>query len=158
LVDSVRYSDDPPWPPEADGLGLTLELKNPNLDNGFWGHWRASEFRGGTPGYQNSAATLVSKANRAPVQFQLWQNYPNPFNSTTTIHYFLAQPDHMFLAVYNSQGQMVKILLDGFQDKGFFNVTFDGADAAGRAMSSGVYFYVLQSREQRSQFKMVLVR
>ena len=53
LVDIVEYDDDLPWPIEADGLGPTLELKNPSLDNSLPENWSASEANG-SPGAINS--------------------------------------------------------------------------------------------------------
>jgi len=54
LVDQVEYDDSDPWPSLADGSGPTLELKNPNLDNAYWGNWSVSEGNG-TPGLINSS-------------------------------------------------------------------------------------------------------
>ncbi len=56
-ADIVRYADDPPWPLEADGLGPSLELTHPELDNGFGQMWAASDAVSapqGTPGAPNS--------------------------------------------------------------------------------------------------------
>lgn len=57
-ADSVHYADDAPWPLEADGLGPSLELMHPELDNSFGQLWAASDGSTapeGTPGEQNSA-------------------------------------------------------------------------------------------------------
>ncbi len=54
LVDQVPYDDDPPWPPEPDGQGPTLELYQPWLDNTLAASWRASVAAHGTPGARNS--------------------------------------------------------------------------------------------------------
>jgi len=56
-ADVVHYADDPPWPGEADGLGPSLELTHPELDNSFGQLWMASDSiaaPSGTPAAQNS--------------------------------------------------------------------------------------------------------
>ena len=54
IVDSLVYDDADPWPLEADGMGPTLELIHPSLDNAFGTNWSASNINGGTPGVINS--------------------------------------------------------------------------------------------------------
>ena len=56
LADIVQYSDDYPWPSNADGEGQTLELKHPDLDNANWENW-APSIGFGTPGSLNSSFT-----------------------------------------------------------------------------------------------------
>lgn len=57
LVDSVRYNDKAPWPPQADGGGYTLELLNPNSDNTDPLNWAASNYTLGSPGLANQQAS-----------------------------------------------------------------------------------------------------
>jgi hypothetical protein len=59
LVDVVGYDDFAPWPPEADGGGATLALKNPVLDNSDPGNWAASA-GGGTPGAPNDVFVPIA--------------------------------------------------------------------------------------------------
>lgn len=55
LVCSVQYDDESPWPPEADGYGLTLELIDDTADQADPSNWRHSNILGGTPGQPNSS-------------------------------------------------------------------------------------------------------
>jgi hypothetical protein len=153
LVNAVRYGDDPPWPTEPDGLGLTLELANPGWDNTDPLNWRSSLVRGGTPGYQNSALTKVAMVRSLPGLCRLEQNYPNPFNETTVISYTLEQPGQILLAVYTTLGQQTAKLVEGYQDKGSYAVHWDGRD-----MPGGIYFVVLYAREHCLRQKMILMR
>jgi hypothetical protein len=82
----------------------------------------------------------VGTAQDAPAVFSLGQNFPNPFNPETTIRYGLPSRSHVVLAVYNMLGERVALLAEGEQESGFHQVRFDGS-----ALSSGVYFYRLQS-------------
>ena len=78
--------------------------------------------------------------NALPMEFVLEQNYPNPFNPTTQINYSIPANSHVTLKVYNTLGQEIATLFDGTKKAGNYQVTFDGS-----ALSSGVYFYRLQS-------------
>jgi hypothetical protein len=89
----------------------------------------------------------VLPAKAAPAQFQLQaielpsrysleQNYPNPFNPTTKLRYSLPQASHVRLVIYNVLGQVVKTLIDEFQNGGFKEIEWNASSAA-----SGVYLY-----------------
>ena len=59
IVDSLTYDDDPPWPPEPDGQGPTLELLDPDLPNYNPDNWRASILPHGSPGSENGWTSLT---------------------------------------------------------------------------------------------------
>ena len=88
-----------------------------------------------------------------PVIFNLQQNFPNPFNPSTTIQYTLPHSGEMSLLVYNSLGQIVKVLKEGYQEKGSYNATFNGA-----SFPSGIYFYQLSSKDFIQTRKMSLIK
>jgi hypothetical protein len=88
-----------------------------------------------------------------PERFTLSQNYPNPFNPSTNISYALPQSQNVRLSVFNVLGQEVAVLVNGVQDAGVHNVTFDG-----KGLTSGVYFYRLQSNENVATLKMMLLK
>ncbi|MDI6401537.1 S8 family peptidase [Balneolaceae bacterium ANBcel3] len=83
----------------------------------------------------------------------LYPNYPNPFNSSTIIEYHITEPTHVTLAIYNTLGQKVTTLVDGFvQDRG----NFAYFDAAG--MASGVYIAVLRAEGRTDAMPMTLIK
>ena len=87
------------------------------------------------------------------------QNHPNPFNPSTTIGYYLPVDASVTLEVYDSSGRLVARLLNGAkQAKGTHSVTWSGLDAQGRSVSSGMYFYRLQSGKETLSRKMILLR
>jgi hypothetical protein len=88
-----------------------------------------------------------------PSVYLLEQNYPNPFNPSTTIRYGLPGRAHVTLAVYNTIGQRVVMLVDQEQDGGFHEMRFEG-----NAFASGVYFYRLQSGDFVQTRKLLLLK
>ena len=67
-------------------------------------------------------------------------NVPNPFNPSTLIPYRLDTDGPVRLEIYNLLGQRIRTLVDEVQAAGSYRVSWDARDAAGRRMSSGVYF------------------
>ena len=78
-----------------------------------------------------------------PSRFELYQNYPNPFNPITTIEFVLPTPAIVTLKIYNTLGQEIASLLDRVtMDEGRQLIDFDGSQ-----LSTGVYFYQLNTEE-----------
>src|SRR4030095_948330 len=105
--------------------------------------------------------TLMSADNKGqlmdfkgnPDKFVLNQNYPNPFNPSTVLSYNLKTDENVKLTVYNLVGQSVRVLVDGFQSTGEYEVTFDAND-----LPAGIYLYKLQVGEYSSVKRMTLVK
>jgi len=79
-----------------------------------------------------------------PVEFSLEQNYPNPFNPSTLIKYSVPA-GNVKLEIYNVLGQKIKTLVDKSVVAGSYNAIWDGTDYAQNQVSSGLYFYKLQT-------------
>ena len=93
-----------------------------------------------------------------PAMFTLTGNYPNPFNPTTTISYSIPQDGNVELVIFNIKGQKVKTLVEGSQPAGSYNVTWNGKDENDRSVSSGLYFYKLNSSGKTAVKKMLLLK
>jgi len=100
-----------------------------------------------------------------PSNFSLKQNYPNPFNPSTTLPFSLKVqgstfkgPIHTTLKIYNILGQLVRTLVDEEKLPGRYEVVWDGKDDRGKEVTSGVYFYRLESSGSTETRKMILLR
>ena len=93
-----------------------------------------------------------------PTEFALGQNYPNPFNPTTSIRFSLPSEQHVKLDVYDMTGALVKTILNEAVRGGNKEVTWDGTNASGAKVASGMYFYRLQAGSFNSAKKMLLLK
>ncbi len=97
-------------------------------------------------------------SSKVPTTFALEQNYPNPFNPTTTINFSIPQTGMVNVSVYNSIGQLVKVLANDNYVPGTYQVTWNGKNNAGLDVASGVYFYKLTSKNYVRTMKMMLLK
>jgi hypothetical protein len=98
-----------------------------------------------------------------PEELRLLQNYPNPFHlgsgyRTTRIRFELPQAAHIVLKIYNLLGQQVRTLLSSRMEPGFHQVKWDGKDASGKLVTSGVYYCVLKMADRRVVRRIVVIR
>ncbi|MBK9471248.1 MAG: T9SS type A sorting domain-containing protein [bacterium] len=92
-------------------------------------------------------------------RFALHEACPNPFNPQTTISFDLPRQTRATLRVYDVTGRLVRTLLGGGTAReGRNEVVWNGLDAGGRPVSSGVYFYVLEAGEFTDSKRMVLTK
>jgi hypothetical protein len=88
----------------------------------------------------------------------LAQNYPNPFNPETAIRFELPKSAFVTIQVYNTIGQKIRTLIAEPRITGDHIINWDGKDDYGKSVSSGVYFYSLETGNFRQVKKMVLLR
>jgi hypothetical protein len=86
------------------------------------------------------------------------QNYPNPFSSSTLIEYELQTPATVVVTIYNIRGQRVAKIKRPLQPPGRQTITWNGLDANGRKVASGIYFYRLQAGGLSQTRKMVILK
>jgi parallel beta-helix repeat protein len=88
-----------------------------------------------------------------PTEFALHNNYPNPFNPTTNIRYDLPVAGYVTLKVFNTLGQEVAVLAEGFKPEGRHMVTFNA-----QGLPSGAYFYQIRTEQFTKTMKLILMK
>ncbi len=102
-------------------------------------------------------------ATARPEQTQLLANYPNPFNPETWIPYELATDTDVRLTIYNTHGVVIRTLQLGHQSAGYYvgrdrAAYWDGRNAFGEQVASGIYFYQLETDAMSLMRKMVILK
>ena len=101
----------------------------------------------------NKEQVKQDKVENTPKEFNLSQNYPNPFNPTTKIKYALPKTGLVSMKIYDITGREIQTLVNEVKQAGNYTVDFNGAN-----LSSGVYFYKIQSGDYVSVKRMVLIK
>jgi len=111
-------------------------------------------------GLNITVPTYVSGGDvvEVPSATVLGANYPNPFNPTTTIAFDVARAGAVSISVYNIKGQLVRNLVNGDFTAGKHNVVWNGEDATGRSVGSGIYFYRMVAPGYTNVRKMVMMK
>lgn len=99
----------------------------------------------------NTGIAVISTG--IPEKYMLYQNYPNPFNPQTDIKFDIAKSGFVSLKVYNVLGKEVKQLYSGNLNAGKYEFRFNGSD-----LSSGIYFYKLETGTYSQVMKMLLIK
>ena len=98
-----------------------------------------------------------------PKLTQLLQNFPNPFNPETWIPYQLSEDSSVSIFIYDTTGKLIRTLPLGYQSAGFYNspdraAYWDGRNAFGESVASGVYFYQLRAGNYTALRRMVILK
>ncbi len=93
-----------------------------------------------------------------PTRNALYQNAPNPFNPATRIAFDVATPSWVTLSIYDVSGRLVRTLINENVARDRYNVSWNGIDANGRSVASGVYIYRLTVGDFKEQRKMLLMK
>ena len=102
-------------------------------------------------------------ATARPEKTQLFANFPNPFNPETWIPYELATDTDVRITIYSAQGVVIRTLQLGQQSAGYYTdreraAYWDGRNAFGEQVASGVYFYQLETDTMSALRKMVILK
>ena len=105
-------------------------------------------------GIVDSGETTVGNANiEMPMYAKLNQNFPNPFNPTTTISFELSEASTTTLTVYDTLGRIVTELVNTTLSEGSYSYNFEAP-----GLSSGIYFYKLNTNTGTQVKKMLLLK
>ena len=135
---------------DADGLRVQLQILRMTDD--------------GSLNHQQTVAFLQAiLAAIQPKQTALLPNYPNPFNPETWIPYQLARDSHVRITIYDMQGAVIRRLELGYRVEGFYTsrdraAHWDGRNAVGERVASGLYFYQLETDAVSLLRKMVILK
>ena len=108
--------------------------------------------------YIDYETSLSITESDIPMLYTLYQNYPNPFNSGTTISYSLPKKSFVKVTVHNLLGREIAILKNIEQMAGLHAIQWDATDNMGKSISSGMYFYKVQSGDFIETNTMILLR
>ena len=108
---------------------------------------------------ETKTSVFIEKENDNELRsFTLDQNYPNPFNPSTTINFQTAQSDNAMINIFNTNGQIVKTLMNHNVNAGNHSVVWDGKDNSGNTLSAGAYIYKLETGNQEVSKKMLFIK
>ena len=104
-----------------------------------------------------SGVTRIKDHSQA-TSFSLEKNYPNPFNPTTTKIYSIPKAEQVTLKVYDILGNEVLTLVNKEQAAVSYKITFNSQSSNHKQLSSGIYFYRLETGKFTSIKKMLLLK
>ena len=102
--------------------------------------------------------TAISDVKLIPSDFSLQQNFPNPFNPSTEIRFDLPEEGQVELTVFNMQGQKVRTLESGRMTPGYHAIIWNGTNDNGSRVSTGMYFYSIQTNKFQAVRKMLFLK
>ena len=105
------------------------------------------------PSNQNPLPEIHSSNYQPIAEYHLSSSFPNPFNSSSTIKYFIPTTSHVSIKIFNTLGEEIKTLVDEEKSNGAYEVTWNAHD-----LTSGVYFYRMQSGSFVQTNKMILLK
>ena len=112
---------------------------------------------------ENAVMSIRFDSIGQPKLTQLLQNFPNPFNPETWIPYQLSEDSLVSLSIYDTTGKLVRTLPLGYQSAGFYHsrgraAYWDGRNAFGEQVASGVYFYQLTTPSFHQTRRLVILK
>ncbi|MCB0728398.1 MAG: T9SS type A sorting domain-containing protein [Ignavibacteriae bacterium] len=125
--------------PDSTGIDsvITISMTNPIIEAARW----------------TTTVGINQLSSVIPDKFNLYNNYPNPFNPSTVIKFDVAKNQLVKITVYNMLGKEVSNLVNENLAPGSYSVNFDGAN-----LSSGMYFYRIETPGYSKTMRMILVK
>ena len=101
---------------------------------------------------------LSVEDNFIPKEFQLEQNYPNPFNGRTNINFSIPFSAYVDLKIFDMNGKVIKTLYQGYQNNEKSKIIWDGKNDLNELVSSGAYFYSIESTGSIKTKKLIFIK
>jgi len=146
---SIGYWNDDQWKELISYA--SIDGKTINAHTQYLGHFALIEKGSG------SSLSVINESI-IPTEFALEQNFPNPFNPDTKISYDIAHSGTASIVIYDILGRKILDLVNEYKTPGKYNTVWNGNDALGNPMGSGIYLYQLKTNTFSSTKKMVLSR
>lgn len=108
--------------------------------------------------YVSPSGGTITPPPQIPGQFALYPNFPNPFNAGTTIPFDVPEVGPVRILVFDVLGREIRVLRNEVMAPQGYLVVWDGKNASGVPVPSGVYFCRLQARGFSQTRKMLLLR
>ena len=121
-------------------------------DSNVWGAGGAGKIQHTTTGGQTLVGISNSSSNSI-YNYALSQNYPNPFNPVTKIKYDIPFDGNVSIKIFDISGRLINTLVNEYKAAGQFETDFHGEN-----LSSGVYYYKIESGEFSQVKKMILIK
>ena len=107
--------------------------------------------------YEWNPNVSIDEYTVTPTNYSLSQNYPNPFNPSTTISFTIQEDSNIEISLYNIKGQKIKSLLSDQITAGEHSIVWNGEDASGKKVGSGIYLYKLNMNGKMEAVKKCLL-
>jgi len=133
---------------ETDLWGLDFVTNTPATASGF-----ICGYEGALLKINVTPMTDLTVNNSLVNDYNLKQNYPNPFNPSTTISFDLPKDDFVKIKIYDLTGRLISTLINTQLNKGSYSVNFNAGN-----LSSGVYFYILETTDFKDTKQMLLLK
>ena len=157
------------WSSAALASDVSFWMHNPSLNDGWIviGDETSNGTAKGFATHENSTVsnrpsltiyyTEATAAESLTPAVRLLPARPNPFNPTTTLQYQLPRTAHARIAIYNAGGKLVRVLVDDVVESGLHEVRWNGRNAHGEGVASGVYLVRLQTPGVASQVQKIVL-
>jgi len=137
----------------SGSANMLVRFRDSSDSNTNWDGWYVDNIN--VTAYQVAPTGIGGNNNNAnlPTKYELGQNYPNPFNPVTKINFALPEDGFVKITIYDLIGRELMILLNENKTAGFYSVDFNG-----EGISSGFYFYKMESNSFVETKKMMLIK
>ena len=139
--------------PEIDRGPDTFLLRDRDTEPGETYRYRVTIIEGG-----QAVASFETSVQTPAGAIELYPNHPNPFNPSTSIRFSLDTDADVVLTVYDTSGRRVRTLVNRPMRAGVHTEAWNGTNARGERVASGIYFLRLRAGKQVRTTTMVLLK